>query len=121
MEQLFGNIISNALKYRNKEEDSTLIVRAEKIPRDQIAELFAKPERYYSKISFVDNGIGFSPDYANKIFEVFQRLHQRAEFTGTGIGLAICKKIVENHHGHIFATSEPGEGATFIVYLPVRN
>ncbi len=118
MEQLFGNLISNALKYRNTTTVSKIVVRAERVHRNQITGPFTKAEKYYQKISLIDNGIGFSPEYAEKIFEVFQRLHQRAEFSGTGIGLAICKKIVENHHGYIYATSEVGKGAAFVIYLP---
>jgi signal transduction histidine kinase len=65
-----------------------------------------------------DNGIGFPPEYSKKIFEVFQRLHQNSEYSGTGIGLAICKKIVESHNGYIHATSEPKIGSAFIIFLP---
>jgi signal transduction histidine kinase len=66
-----------------------------------------------------DNGIGFSPEYNMRIFEVFQRLHGKHEYKGTGIGLAICKKIMENHQGSISAMGEPGVGATFHIYVPV--
>ena len=67
-----------------------------------------------------DNGIGFDPVYSEKIFELFNRLHGRETFSGTGIGLSICKKIVENHQGYIFADSEINEGATFTIYLPLK-
>src|SRR5690606_42160464 len=77
-----------------------------------------KTSKQYHKISVIDNGIGFEVKYAEKIFEVFQRLHQKTEYSGTGIGLAICKKIVENHNGYIFATAKLGTGAQFIIYLP---
>ncbi|WP_353720487.1 ATP-binding protein [Dyadobacter sp. 676] len=72
----------------------------------------------YHHLQVSDNGIGFDQNYAEQIFEIFQRLHGKKEFEGTGIGLAMCKKILQNHHGHIFATSENGEGATFHVILP---
>ncbi|RYZ79493.1 MAG: hypothetical protein EOP06_27085, partial [Proteobacteria bacterium] len=75
----------------------------------------------YSRISVSDNGIGFDAQYANKIFEVFQRLHTKEEYSGTGIGLAIVKKIVENHKGYLSASSVEGEGATFTVYIPLKK
>jgi signal transduction histidine kinase len=74
----------------------------------------------YSKILFSDNGIGFSQDNAEKVFELFQRLHGRQEFSGTGIGLTICRKIVQNHDGFITATSEVNKGTTFTIYLPYK-
>jgi signal transduction histidine kinase len=71
-------------------------------------------------ISVEDNGIGFEQKYADRIFNLFQRLHGRSEFAGTGIGLAVCKKVVENHAGYLSARSRPGLGSTFRVYLPVE-
>jgi signal transduction histidine kinase len=73
----------------------------------------------FVELVVADNGIGFDQQYADKIFMIFQRLHSRAEYSGTGIGLALCKKIVENHHGHIRAASEPGHGAVFTIILPL--
>ena len=72
-------------------------------------------------IEIRDNGIGFDEQFHDRIFQVFQRLHSRADFEGTGIGLAICKKIVDHHEGRIHARSIPGEGATFTVILPFRQ
>jgi signal transduction histidine kinase len=118
MEQLFGNLISNALKYSDPGKATRVMIKSEKINKDQIPEDFVKSSKNYHKISFVDNGIGFTNEYSEKIFEVFQRLHQKGEYSGTGIGLAICRKIVENHHGFIHATSELGRGSAFIIYLP---
>jgi len=118
MEQLFANLLSNALKYRRPLSQARISLKVELVPRGQIKEDFVKSAKKYYKIALQDNGIGFDPEYAGKIFEVFQRLHQKTEYSGTGIGLAICKKIVENHLGHIQAIGAPGEGSTFIVYLP---
>lgn len=119
MQQLFSNLLSNSLKY--SKEDSTPIIDI------SYAEIIAKTEtilkdkslKKYYKINITDNGIGFEQEYAEKIFLLFNRLHGKTEYQGTGVGLAICKKIVENHKGYIFANSKPGEGATFTIYLPV--
>jgi signal transduction histidine kinase len=81
----------------------------------------ALPAIRYYEISFSDNGIGFDAAYANRIFEVFKRLHGRSVYAGSGIGLAICKRIVDNHNGHIYALSVPGEGSDFRVILPERQ
>ncbi len=118
MEQLFDNLISNALKYTPSNTPPRITILTEKVHQEEIPEPFFKTAIYYHKLTFADNGIGFEQDKAEKIFQVFQRLHQQSEYSGTGIGLAICKKIVENHHGLILATSEPGRGSVFTVYLP---
>ena len=118
MEQLFANLISNAIKYRSTIDAPLIHITSEKILSTDIPEPFLKTSKQYHKISVIDNGIGFEVKYAEKIFEVFQRLHQKTEYSGTGIGLAICKKIVENHNGYIFATAKLGTGAQFIIYLP---
>tara|TARA_R110002049_G_scaffold116110_1_gene268501 strand:+ start:67703 stop:70291 length:2589 start_codon:yes stop_codon:yes gene_type:complete len=118
IEQLFTNLISNALKYRNSNQTPIIHIEYEKINTSKIKMHFTKSSNHYHKISFIDNGIGFEPEYAEKIFEVFQRLHQKTEYSGTGIGLAICKKIVDTHNGYIHAIGKVNVGATFIIYLP---
>lgn len=109
MDQLFTNLLSNALKYARVEEPPEIRITAE---RDTLQN---KPAW---RIDFKDNGIGFDEAHIHKIFQIFQRLHTRTEYSGTGIGLAICKKIAENHHGSIAARSSPGKGSTFSVFLP---
>ncbi|WP_308992334.1 ATP-binding protein [Mariniflexile litorale] len=121
MEQLFTNLISNAIKYKNASEAPRLEIRYSKVAASELPDQSPTARRQYHKISFLDNGIGFDQQYAEKIFEVFQRLHQKTEYSGTGIGLAICKKIVENHNGYIYATGNEGVGAQFIVYLPAQQ
>jgi PAS domain S-box-containing protein len=115
--QLLTNLISNSLKF--KKEDCPLVINIKSDTVSGADEKFLKPDQNYYRIDVRDNGIGFDNDYAERIFEVFQRLHTRHEYEGTGIGLAICKKIAENHQGHITAFGEPEKGATFTIYLPV--
>jgi light-regulated signal transduction histidine kinase (bacteriophytochrome) len=86
----------------------------------ELNEKAAIPGKDYIRFKVKDNGIGFEQEYAEKIFELFQRLHGRNEYSGSGIGLAICKKIVENHHGFIRAEGGVGEGATFYLFIPVK-
>jgi light-regulated signal transduction histidine kinase (bacteriophytochrome) len=109
MRQLLQNLLGNALKYRQK--DTPPVVRLS-------CANAAGPD---CTITVTDNGIGFNEKHAGKIFRMFVRLHGRAEYEGSGIGLAICRKIVERHGGTIAATSTPGQGATFTVTLPVTQ
>jgi len=118
MEQVFTNLLGNSLKYRNTSEPPKITITSEKLYKDEILESFPKTQKFYHKITFRDNGIGFDPAYADKIFQVFQRLHQKNEYSGTGIGLSICKKIIERHKGFIYAIGQPNAGASFIIYIP---
>src|SRR5690606_32998230 len=118
MEQLFTNLVSNALKYRNSNQAPKIQITYSRIETSDLHEKFMTTARFYHKISIVDNGIGFDSQHAEKIFEVFQRLHQKTDYSGTGIGLAICRKIVDNHNGFIHAKGDIGVGSEFIIYLP---
>lgn len=100
LRQLFQNLISNAIKFSKPDTPPVVYIRTE-------------PDRDYWRFAVQDNGIGISPDYREKIFTIFQRLHNDAEYEGTGIGLANCQKIVELHHGRIWFESEEGQGTTF--------
>lgn len=110
MLQLFQNLIGNALKFSKNDERPVVKVRAE-----------LTEDKKWRRILVQDNGIGFEEKYLDRIFVPFQRLHGRFEYEGTGIGLAICKRIAEHHGGQLSAKSEPGEGATFVVTLPVEQ
>jgi signal transduction histidine kinase len=116
LNQLFLNLFSNSLKFSNADPLITIFSRvlSEKEVR-QHENLHTKVR--YVEIIFSDNGIGFEQQYADQIFTIFQRLHDKKSYEGTGIGLALCKKIVENHHGFITAKSELGKGAAFYIYL----
>ena len=109
MRQLFQNLIGNALKFHKPGEKPMVQVRS------------ASNSDSGCQIIVEDNGIGFDEQYLDKIFAPFQRLHARSEYEGTGMGLAICKKIVERHGGSITAKSAPGAGSKFIVTLPVQS
>ncbi|KQS31113.1 PAS domain-containing protein [Dyadobacter sp. Leaf189] len=117
-EQLFTNIIANALKFVRPGENPVVNIKSGTITGSMVPIAGADPAVTYRSISFTDNGIGFDQQFKERIFQVFQRLHNRSAYEGTGIGLAICKKIVENHQGFIDAVGTPGEGSTFIIYLP---
>jgi PAS domain S-box-containing protein len=119
LRQLFTNLISNSLKFRKENYPLVITIQGDKVSGTDINLPRQNADLDYYRIEVRDNGIGFENEYAERIFEVFQRLHTRNEYEGTGIGLAICKKIVENHQGFITAKGEPGKGATFIIYLPV--
>ena len=118
MQQLLGNLISNSIKY-SKPGNATEIKISSMIVHGNDLNLFnLEQDKDYFKITISDNGIGFEQQYSEKIFEIFQRLHTRNEYSGTGIGLSICKRIAENHHGTITANSTLNDGATFDIYLP---
>ncbi|RYZ50716.1 MAG: hypothetical protein EOP49_13445 [Sphingobacteriales bacterium] len=120
--QLFQNLIINALKFCKDESAPQIAVYAEKIKGIQIPGLDSHSfNEEFFRIYVKDNGIGFDPQYADQIFTVFKRLHSFDKYEGTGIGLSICKKIVEKHHGFIAAEGQTGKGATFIITLPSKK
>ncbi|MFA6465008.1 MAG: ATP-binding protein, partial [Desulfurivibrionaceae bacterium] len=114
--QLFQNLIANALKYRRPEVPPQVLVSSRIIVTPE-----AEGAMEFCCITVEDNGIGFAAESVDKIFGLFQRLHGRSQYEGTGIGLAVCKRIVERHGGTITAESSPGKGARFIVTLPVNG
>jgi len=118
IEQLFINLISNSLKYSREDVPPVIEIQHQEILSKDVELLQKSLFKYHHRIVFRDNGIGFEQTYSKKIFDLFNRLHGKSEYSGTGIGLAICKKIVDNHHGVIIADGKPGIGAIFTIYLP---
>ena len=106
--QLFQNLIANAIKFRKQDEAPQIHIS---VNREEDDWLF----------SIADNGIGIDPQFFDRIFVIFQRLHTRDEYPGSGMGLTICKKIVECHRGKMWVTSEPGRGATFSFTIPISG
>jgi len=121
MRQLFQNLLGNALKFKRPDVPPVVTVRAEAVKGGEDGATQDGTLRNWTRVTVSDNGIGFDPKFADRIFLVFQRLHSRAEFEGTGMGLAIARKIVEHHGGTIRASSRPGEGAMFIFTLPDKQ
>jgi PAS domain S-box-containing protein len=110
--QLFYNLILNSLKFAKKDQPILINISSKVVKKDDVQ---------FNKISISDNGIGFEQEFADSIFETFTRLNPADEYEGTGLGLALCKKIVERHGGSISAKAKPGEGAKFIILLPVAS
>jgi signal transduction histidine kinase len=120
LRQMMHNLIGNSLKFSKPHIPPHIIIKSLIIKGSELNNENLLPQESYCHISISDNGIGFEPEYQEKVFEAFQRLHGKDKYKGTGIGLAIAKKIVENHHGIITATSKLGEGATFDIYIPTQ-
>ncbi|WP_276484374.1 sensor histidine kinase [Paraflavitalea pollutisoli] len=118
MRQLFGNLLNNAIKFRRKGVLPMIRISSEHLTRKEKDKLKLRSNQPYYRIEFADNGIGFEEAYSEKIFQLFQRLHGKAEYPGSGMGLAICRKITDNHKGLIMASSIPGQGSTFSIILP---
>ena len=118
--QLMYNLISNALKFSHADIPPHIIIKSRIVNGYTLNNDKLSSEKNYCHITVEDNGIGFEPHFNQRIFEVFQKLHSKEEYAGTGIGLAIVKKIIENHNGIITATSELMNGATFDIYIPAE-
>lgn len=118
MNQLFSNLLSNSLKFAREDTPPVVQIASIDLSPEQIQFYELDPRVKFVSIFYVDNGIGFNQQFADKIFELFQRLHERNKYEGSGIGLAICKKIINNHHGLISVFSEEGKGTSFHIILP---
>ncbi|HEY0744649.1 MAG TPA: PAS domain-containing protein [Chryseosolibacter sp.] len=118
MNQLFSNLISNSLKFSKDDVAPVIQIASLDLSPEQVLFYELDPRIKYVSIFYIDNGIGFDQQFADKIFELFQRLHQKNKYEGSGIGLAICKKIINNHHGLISVFSEEGKGTSFHIILP---
>lgn len=116
---LFNNLLGNSLTF--SERPPAIEITSKEVDGKDKASLGADPDRRYVQIDFKDNGIGFDQAYGDRIFEVFERLHDKGSHTGNGMGLPLCKKIVENHNGFIAARSAVGHGSTFEIYLPLPD
>ena len=118
LHQFFINLLSNSLKFSRENIKPYIKIQADMADPQSLEKFDTDATKKYHRITISDNGIGFDPKYNKKIFELFQRLNNRTEYMGTGIGLSICKKIIENHEGFIMADGEPGKGAVFTIFLP---
>lgn len=118
LEQLFTNLIINSIKYSDTNRLPVISIKSVLIKNTDVPDKKSVAQKKYHMISIKDNGIGFEQQYSEKIFLLFQRLHDKQTYSGTGIGLTICKRIVENHHGFITATSVSNVGTTIHIYLP---
>jgi light-regulated signal transduction histidine kinase (bacteriophytochrome) len=121
MHQLLLNILSNSLKFAKADTNAVIYVSSELLTGLQKNEYGLDLHQEYVHLLLEDNGIGFEMEFADAIFMPFKRLHGRSEYQGTGIGLAICKKVVQNHKGLIWAVSSPGDGAALHIVLPLVN
>jgi signal transduction histidine kinase len=122
LNQLFHNLVGNALKFSAAGRTPEIAIRARRVSREEVLGVFPQAKQhFYQEISVSDNGIGFEPEFNDYIFDLFKQLHTRDAFPGSGIGLALCRRIANNHGGHIYAISELGKGSTFYLLLPASG
>jgi two-component system CheB/CheR fusion protein len=117
--QVLENLIGNALKFTHPKRAPRITIKSSLIKGQQLSNVLLSPKQEYCHLSVSDNGLGFDPKYKDQIFEVFKRLHGQKEYEGTGMGLAICKRIIENHKGVITATGVLNKGTRIDMYIPV--
>jgi light-regulated signal transduction histidine kinase (bacteriophytochrome) len=118
--RVISNLLGNSVKFKHPDRRLKITIYSAPAEISQLDALKLNMSKKYCVLHFEDNGIGFSPEYNEKIFEVFQRLHSQSEYEGTGVGLSICKRIVENHGGAIKANGKAGEGVRFDIWLPMN-
>lgn len=121
VKQVFDNLLNNSIKFKQAGVSPHITIQCHKLTKKQKEEWKLDKDKIFYRIDFTDNGIGFEPEYREKIFQIFQRLHGKAEYPGSGIGLAICRKIADHLNGIICAEGEPGKGAIFTLILPERQ
>ncbi len=122
LRQLFQNLISNALKFSRPGTQPQVSVQSRTVLPESVPDtVLNRASQVWVAIDVADNGIGFEEKYQERIFQLFERLHSRSAYGGTGIGLAICRKVAENHGGAILTHSQPGQGSVFTVFLPIRS
>ncbi|MDR7208742.1 CheR family methyltransferase [Flavobacterium piscis] len=119
IQQLFTNLITNSIKYTKEDDTPQIKIETDRPSTEEIIEIGGNPEINYAKICVADNGIGFNKDYETRIFEPFYRLHNNDQYSGSGLGLTLVKKIVANHHGFIRASSKQNLGTTMSIYIPL--
>jgi two-component system, chemotaxis family, CheB/CheR fusion protein len=121
MEQLLHNMISNSIKFSKSDVRPVITISTKKPSKEELKSYGLDGKTQHVELKFADNGIGFEPEYSEQIFDIFQRLNDKQEFPGTGIGLALCRKIVTNHKGKIKAEGVADKGATFRIILPLNQ
>ncbi|MFB3389810.1 ATP-binding protein [Flavobacterium sp. LAR06] len=119
MQQLFNNLISNSIKYKREGITPEIQIETSEATQEEILEFGGDPDIKYINIFIVDNGIGFAKEFSVRIFDPFYRLHTADQYSGSGLGLTLVKKIVDNHHGFIKASSEINAGTKIYIYLPL--
>jgi signal transduction histidine kinase len=119
--QLFNNLLSNALKFRKRDVTPVIEIKVLEVEESLFQQFQLPKDLDFIRLDFCDNGIGFEQEFSEKIFKMFQRLNGKSEYAGSGVGLSICKRIADNHHGVIYAASKPGEGSVFTVILPLKQ